>query len=1133
MRSEGQQLAFRQLEEIAFHDNYVFEIIDTIDQTNSYLRIDVSLYCGDFERSDGGLPLRQRERFRFFIPGDFPLSPPSIHTPHTRFAGWPHVQWKTSLCLYQSTQSEWNPGDGMYGFMKRLMDWLKHGALNELDPTGQPLHPPVAYRIDYSTSILVPKEDTPRVVDSPWIGLAELGRINDKALSIVGWKEIERETPRGKYAATILLPNPFPFEYPQNSAGLLSELKISGVDFSRFLLTLQAALLWKDDNDPLLMVIGTPMRGIKGEPHLKQHLSGWEFDPLGMDVLKLSLNKFDPDEKIREIGVEVEALFKKYMENSKIKWCRVNEDRKEIVTRRDHASGLSVFKGKTVSIWGCGALGANIALHLTRAGVKKLVLRDRDIVTPGILVRQPYREEDIGYRKIDALEVQIRAVNKNVVVEQDGQNIKSWLSQNPDWSDGADLIIDCTASNLVHTAFELCRKEIGHNRVPIVSMVVDGNCEKGLLVQLGETFSGGILDASRKALLAVSKDPNLKAFADAFYPDPAGPRPPMFQPEPGCSDPTFVGSSADSAILAGLMLDIAGKTFPHDQQEACAWFISKSLDQEFRRVPFTLPHDYVTFDKVKDYEIRIASGAWKAIQAQINRNNRMNGNRIETGGLLYGQRDDALKVIWIDSATEPPPDSEAAEEHFICGVEGTKTISCRINKLSRGMTKFIGMWHTHPTSKPLPSEIDLSGMAQILYSEDCSRKKSLLLIVQPEKAEYHIGGYLFERSDFERGFLSIYTPRTSFKRKGNHKKNIGLALSGGGSRAIAFHLGCLRALNDRELLNRLDVISSVSGGSVIAALYTYSDCSFSEFEQRVVNLLKSGIDLKIAKEFFISTALLKELYQYITKLPLSIINRVIKNDRQLRRMSYRTLSFIEVLQKYYFGDKVLTDRRRDDLNIVINASELRTGTAFRFGSKESGCWRFGMIEGNNVSVAEAVALSAAYPLFLPALDKDYTFTKQGQTQNKRVVLSDGGIYDNTGVSCMEPGRDMRYSTNVYRPDYIICCNAGHGMLSGDFIPFGVVTRLNQVLTTTLRKSQDSTMKTLHHYKVANLIKGFILPYLGQIDGALPYFWPNLTKREQVNYPTNFRPMSDKDIELLSMRGEQLTRLLIDYYCPDL
>lgn len=73
------------------------------------------------------------------------------------------------------------------------------------------------------------------------------------------------------------------------------------------------------------------------------------------------------------------------------------------------------------------------------------------------------------------------------------------------------------------------------------------------------------------------------------------------------------------------------------------------------------------------------------------------------------------------------------------------------------------------------------------------------------------------------------------------QRKIGIALSGGGSRAIAFHLGCLRALHDLGLLNQASVLSTVSGGSVIGALYATSDGSFPEFEVRVRQLLRGGL----------------------------------------------------------------------------------------------------------------------------------------------------------------------------------------------------------------------------------------------------------------------------------------------------
>ena len=64
------------------------------------------------------------------------------------------------------------------------------------------------------------------------------------------------------------------------------------------------------------------------------------------------------------------------------------------------------------------------------------------------------------------------------------------------------------------------------------------------------------------------------------------------------------------------------------------------------------------------------------------------------------------------------------------------------------------------------------------------------------------------------------------------KKRIGLALSGGGDRAAAYHLGTLRALHKMNLLDKVDVISSVSGGSIIAAYYLlHKNESLEQIEQ--------------------------------------------------------------------------------------------------------------------------------------------------------------------------------------------------------------------------------------------------------------------------------------------------------------
>jgi NTE family protein len=80
-------------------------------------------------------------------------------------------------------------------------------------------------------------------------------------------------------------------------------------------------------------------------------------------------------------------------------------------------------------------------------------------------------------------------------------------------------------------------------------------------------------------------------------------------------------------------------------------------------------------------------------------------------------------------------------------------------------------------------------------------------------------------------------------------------------------------------------------------------------------------------------------------------------------------------------------------------------------------------------VATAVAASAAYPVFLPALDRNWEFEKRGEQCDRRVVLTDGGVFDNLGTSALEPGRDAGISTNVTPVDYIVGCDAARGLLA--------------------------------------------------------------------------------------------------------
>jgi NTE family protein len=220
--------------------------------------------------------------------------------------------------------------------------------------------------------------------------------------------------------------------------------------------------------------------------------------------------------------------------------------------------------------------------------------------------------------------------------------------------------------------------------------------------------------------------------------------------------------------------------------------------------------------------------------------------------------------------------------------------------------------------------------------------------------------------------------------------------------------------------------------------------------------------------------------------------------------------------------------------LVINAADLRTGSAFYFTAKESGSWRLGKLARTDITLAHAVTASAAYPLFLPALDEQYPFNRRdGSRQAERVTLTDGGVYDNLGLAPLWPDRDPSISLNVEPVDTIICCRAGYGLRHDPPSQF-FVARLTSAFACIHDRAQNAAIKRLFELSESGKLRDFILPYLGQDDNKLKFPPTDLVTREEAYaYPTDFSAMSPAWIDRLSRRGEQLTRALIAEHLPAL
>ena len=373
---------------------------------------------------------------------------------------------------------------------------------------------------------------------------------------------------------------------------------------------------------------------------------------------------------------------------------------------------------------------------------------------------------------------------------------------------------------------------------------------------------------------------------------------------------------------------------------------------------------------------------------------------------------------------------------------------------------------------------------------------------------------------------------------------------------MAFHLGCLRALELLGLLGGADLLVGVSGGSVIGAMYASRSGSFATFEAEVrvalargfvrpalVTALTTGEGIRACAAFagLASAAALlapASLSGWLASLPgpKRLPGQPVdpKVNRLSRRFASRTTILRDTFDRLLFGGRTLGQLRRDGPRLVVVATELQTGTALYYSSTGVTNYRLGRADGGTVPIARAVAASAAYPLFLPALDETIAFSRpDGTLSNERVTLTDGGVYDNLGLSFLWPDRDPGVSPDVQPVRFIVACRAGYGSRRGAarlFLP----ARMEAVFATVHARAQNATMKRLFDLKASGRLAGFALPYLDQDDSNLTFPPPDLVSRGTVaDYPTDFSAMPVPWIEALSKRGEQLTLAVIREHAPEL
>ncbi|MEV7554142.1 patatin-like phospholipase family protein [Amycolatopsis sp. NPDC089917] len=205
----------------------------------------------------------------------------------------------------------------------------------------------------------------------------------------------------------------------------------------------------------------------------------------------------------------------------------------------------------------------------------------------------------------------------------------------------------------------------------------------------------------------------------------------------------------------------------------------------------------------------------------------------------------------------------------------------------------------------------------------------------------------------------------------NPRQGVGLALSGGGYRAMLFHTGALWRLNELGWLSKISTFSSVSGGSIAAGAlaHAWSELKFGNgvagnFHDEVVvpvrNLARTRLDIPVT----------------------------------LRAMAIPWRSAGEELARVYakhlFGDCCLKELDPEGPQFVFTATNLQDGELWWF-FRQNGAH-------GNIPLATAVAASSAFPPMLsPVVLRD----PLSEETSRKIVLSDAGVYDNLGLDPVE------------------------------------------------------------------------------------------------------------------------------------
>lgn len=353
-------------------------------------------------------------------------------------------------------------------------------------------------------------------------------------------------------------------------------------------------------------------------------------------------------------------------------------------------------------------------------------------------------------------------------------------------------------------------------------------------------------------------------------------------------------------------------------------------------------------------------------------------------------------------------------------------------------------------------------------------------------------------------------------------EKISLALSGGGSRAMAFHAGALRFFAEVGMLEKVAEISSVSGGSLLTGLiFSKSGMRWptsQEYVSEIFAAVRSTLSTTSIQASAAIRLVLPRYWQYYGSLP-NLVARAIYMDWRVRG----TLG--DLPQSPVWS---------------INCTTAENGRRFRFKQGRLGDYESGYAEAGTFPLASAMATSAAFPVGIGPLRlyaTRFTWWKkpswgaatevQIAAPSKLLHLYDGGVYDNLGLEPL-----FSASTGLpNKPHRVIVLDAGAPLGRG----FGMFSlnplRIKRLMDLMMDQTRALRVRGFISYIKQSKRGGYLgivrTPNIRSVIEAQkdPSAFLSEELASQVSsFPTSLSTLAEEDFDLIARHGYEMAKL---------